>query len=119
MTKEFTSATDAAGPLGSASSDGLGPLLPERAAFEHWVNTERPSLHATVRTYDESMALAHVMDAAWLAWKAARATERERMIADGWRQTRYAAPVTDCEACLTPDACAIRGQCGHYLRERG
>ena len=26
MTKEFTSATDAAGPLGSASSDGLGPL---------------------------------------------------------------------------------------------
>ena len=49
---------------------------------------------------------------------AAVAAERERMIADGWRQTRYVAPVTDCEACLTPDACAIRGQCGHYLRER-
>lgn len=49
---------------------------------------------------------------------AAVAAERERMIADGWRQTRYAAPVTDCEACLTPDACAIRGQCGHYLREQ-
>ncbi len=45
-------------------------------------------------------------------------TQRERMIADGWRQTRYEAPVTDCEACLTPDACALRGQCGHYLRER-
>ena len=46
------------------------------------------------------------------------AAERERMIADGWRKTRYEAPVTECEACLTPDACAIRGQCGHYLRER-
>ena len=49
---------------------------------------------------------------------AAVAAEREQMIADGWRQTRYVAPVTDCEACLTPDACAIRGQCAHYLRER-
>lgn len=44
----------------------------ERAAFERWVDTERPSLHAAVRTYDETMAMAHVMDAAWLAWKAAR-----------------------------------------------
>ena len=43
---------------------------------------------------------------------------REAMVADGWRKTRYAAPVTECEACLTPDACSIRGQCGHYLRER-
>lgn len=49
--------------------------------------------------------------------ESAVAAERERMIADGWRQTRYVAPVTDCEACLTPDACALRGQCGHYLRE--
>lgn len=44
--------------------------------------------------------------------------QREQMIADGWRQTAYAAPVTDCEACLTPDACSLRGQCGHYLREQ-
>lgn len=27
-------------------------------------------------------------------------------------------PILDCEACMTPDACAIRGQCAHYLRER-
>ena len=43
--------------------------------------------------------------------------ERERMVADGWRKTRYVSPVTDCEACLTKDACQIRGQCAHYLRE--
>lgn len=29
---------------------------------------------------------------------------------------QYAALVADCEACLTPDACAIRGQCAYYLR---
>ena len=43
--------------------------------------------------------------------------ERERMVADGWRKTRYVSPVTVCEACLTEDACQIRGQCAHYLRE--
>ena len=47
----------------------------------------------------------------------ALANQREQMMADGWRQTRYEAPVTDCEACLTPDACSLRGQCAHYLRE--
>ncbi len=31
-------------------------------------------------------------------------------------KAKYVAAVTDCEACLTPDACAIRGQCAHYLR---
>ena len=30
---------------------------------------------------------------------------------------RYKWPVTECEACLTEDACRIRGQCAHYLRE--
>lgn len=35
------------------------------------------------------------------------------------RPDYVSAPITDCEACLTPDACAIRGQCAHYLRERG
>ena len=45
------------------------------------------------------------------------AAERERMVADGWRKTRYVSPVTNCEACLTEDACQIRGQCAHYLRE--
>lgn len=50
--------------------------------------------------------------------EAALSAQREQMVADGWRQTKYVAPVTDCEACLTPDACAIRGQCGHYLREK-
>ena len=30
----------------------------------------------------------------------------------------YVARVTECEACLTEDACRIRGQCAHYLRER-
>lgn len=48
-----------------------------RSSFERWVNTERPSLHSAVHTYDESMALVHVMDAAWLAWQAAVAHERE------------------------------------------
>ena len=32
---------------------------------------------------------------------------------------KYVARVTDCEGCLTQDACVIRGQCAHYLRERG
>ena len=32
-------------------------------------------------------------------------------------QPRYEAIVTECEACMTEDACRIRGQCGHYLRE--
>lgn len=56
---------------------------PERAEFERWVDIERPSLRAAVRTYDESLALAHVMDAARLAWEAGRAAERER-IAAAW-----------------------------------
>lgn len=34
------------------------------------------------------------------------------------RRPEYEAPVTECEACLTEDACRIRGQCAHYLRER-
>ena len=29
----------------------------------------------------------------------------------------YVSRVTECEACLTEDACRIRGQCAHYLRE--
>jgi hypothetical protein len=33
-------------------------------------------------------------------------------------QSKYVSgPITECEACLTPDACALRGQCAHYLRE--
>ena len=66
------------------------------------------------RAYNRPAAVAIAM----AVGAAVEAKVRERMIADGWRQTRYVAPVTDCEACLTPDACAIRGQCGHYLRER-
>ena len=34
------------------------------------------------------------------------------------KQPRYEAIVTECEACMTEDACRIRGQCAHYLRER-
>jgi len=34
------------------------------------------------------------------------------------RKPEYVARVTECEACLTEDACRIRGQCAHYLRER-
>ena len=30
---------------------------------------------------------------------------------------KYEAPVKECEACMTEDACRIRGQCAHYLRE--
>ena len=66
--------------------------------------------------HKDTMAAYHVGQRA--IYTAGRSAEREQMIADGWRQTRYVAPVTDCEACLTPDACAIRGQCAHYLRER-
>ena len=66
--------------------------------------------------HKDTMAAYHVGQRA--SYTAGRSAEREQMIADGWRQTRYVAPVTDCEACLTPDACAIRGQCAHYLRER-
>lgn len=35
-----------------------------------------------------------------------------------WDARVYEMPVTDCEGCMTADACAIRGQCAHYLRER-
>lgn len=75
--------------------------------------------HGSIKCFAEDDARAHYA-AAVTEDALARFAEllRERMIADGWRQTRYVAPVTDCEACLTPDACAIRGQCGHYLRER-
>ena len=68
--------------------------------------------YTQVVTRESAQAYAEALAAARVA------QERERMVADGWRQTRYVAPVTDCEACLTPDACAIREQCGHYLRER-
>lgn len=40
MTTEHTSADQAAGPLGSASSEGLGPKAPERADRPlgvHWL----------------------------------------------------------------------------------
>jgi hypothetical protein len=70
--------SDQATPAVLRLNAGLGPLLPERAEFERWVDTERPSMRSAVRTYDESMALAHVMDGAWLAWQAGRAAERRR-----------------------------------------
>jgi hypothetical protein len=43
MTTESTNATNAAGPLGSASSEGLGAAAPERAAFERYFATSRKS----------------------------------------------------------------------------
>lgn len=33
------------------------------------------------------------------------------------RRRLYVAPVTECEGCMTEDACRVRGQCAHYLRE--
>lgn len=42
---------------------------PERAEFERWVNTERPSLWSVVTTYLEH-ADVHMIHSAWLAWKA-------------------------------------------------
>ena len=41
------------------------------------------------------------------------------LLVDAKGRGDYVARVTDCEGCLTQDACAIRGQCAHYLRERG
>lgn len=120
---------DVASPCGSALSEGLGPLL-EPAA---WANSsdllsaklgrERYGAQGACEqhTWREGGPTDYHGAALYTAEQVRKlmAAERERMIADGWRQTRYVAPVTDCEACLTPDACAIRGQCGHYLRERG
>jgi len=91
-------------------TDGLGPLV------------ERLLKYSDIRRNDprENREALRDLIVGELAdeLQAVRKDVREQMIADGWRQTRYLAPVTDCEACLTPDACAIRGQCGHYLRER-
>lgn len=107
-----TEGTSATAVGGSALSEGLGPLLPKREVLSvvaEW---------ALAGHITERGVTCEAGDAIRAAVAAEVAAERERMIADGWRQTRYAAPVTDCEACLTSDACAIRGQCGHYLRER-
>ena len=41
-----------------------------------------------------------------------------RVLKPAVRPDYVSAPVTECECCMTPDACAIRGQCAHYLRER-
>lgn len=117
-------------PVKVASTDGLGPAneaqpLPEPAGFRTRYRSEPGMIGHYPWTYADqgrrrierpSCEYEDLFTADQV--RAAVAAERERMIADGWRQTRYAAPVTDCEACLTPDACAIRGQCGHYLRER-
>jgi hypothetical protein len=106
--------------LGLGSSDVLGPL-PDTTLAEirnDAINQARLSETGTAYWGSNWREVRKLYTAAEMHAYAAqeRAAERERMIADGWRQTRYTAPVTDCEACLTPDACAIRG---HYLRERG
>jgi hypothetical protein len=105
---EATDAPTKAPAVGSQVDLVLGPLF-EKALVDFGVACRFGDTAARQGTAERIRAAARALLAA----------ERERMIADGWRQTRYVAPVTDCEACLTPDACAIRGQCGHYLRERG
>ena len=106
-------------PAKVASNDQLG-----HAAEARWYAVTKSGLATLCASERDALESAAGFDVAYPHSAPHRAVllgdvaaERERMIADGWRQTRYAAPVTDCEACLTPDACAIRGQCGHYLRE--
>lgn len=119
MSTDDSSAAD----RGSGFSAGLGALVARlRACAEDpmWdAHAEVPKALLA----DAASALQETADMAghYMAQRdearQALANQRDQMIADGWRQTRYEAPVTDCEACLTPDACSIRGQCAHYLRE--
>lgn len=106
-------------PANNDSRPAVGaPVEPTvRLAFERWFSDDGKWPKAVERGAGGCYMLASAQ-AAWEAWKACTMATLEQLTADGWRQTRYEAPVTNCEACLTPDACAIRGQCGHYLRER-
>lgn len=96
-------------PANVGSNDGLGVLV------------ERMLSYSDIRRNDprESRELLRDLLVEELRDElhAQMVAERERMVADGWRKTRHVSPVTDCEACLTEDACQIRGQCAHYLRE--
>lgn len=49
----------------------------ERADFERWVDIERPSLRVDSWGDSEDMARAHVLEAAWLGWKAGKAAAAE------------------------------------------
>jgi hypothetical protein len=50
-------------------------------------------------------------------WSPVWANAREALAAHEAHSKYVSGPITECEACLTPDACALRGQCAHYLRE--
>jgi hypothetical protein len=87
-----------------------------RPAFERWFSEDGKWPAAVLR--DGSGYMLASAQAAWTAWKACTLATLVQLTADGWRQTRYESAVTECEACLTEDACRLRGQCAHYLRER-
>jgi hypothetical protein len=75
MTTESTNATNAAGPLGSASSEGLGPAAPERAAFARWCRENgHGELDDMLTPLDRSLRALM-----WPVWQGAVAAERERL----------------------------------------
>lgn len=106
---ELPEASESIPPCGIASTDGLGPLVERLLRYSDIRRNDPRENREALRDLILSELRDALADTEWAV--------REAMVADGWRKTRYVAPVTDCEACLTPDACSIRGQCAHYLRE--
>jgi hypothetical protein len=50
-------------------------------------------------------------------WSPVWANARASLAAHDAQSKYVSGPITECEACMTPDACTLRGQCAHYLRE--
>ena len=97
-------------PLGLSLSEGLGRVVPERAAFDKWQADSAPELWENNR--------ASLGGTAWATWVAAKEDARRNMEFVGW-QKRLTHPVYGAESwafCDGSTADALRGRPGYEVR---
>ena len=97
-------------PLALRLSEGLGRVVPERAAFDRWQADSAPELWENNR--------ASLGGTAWATWVAAKEHARSNMEFAGW-QKRLTHPVYGAEDwafCDATTADFLRGRPGYEVR---
>jgi hypothetical protein len=77
MTDKATESHEPATPRGVSSSEGLGRVVPERAAFDRWQADSAPEL------WENNCA--SLGGTAWAAWVGAKEHARKQMEHVGWQ----------------------------------
>ena len=90
------------------------PLAPERAAFVAWMR-DFANVADNYWMRDPKMGEHDAALSAWLYQQREIDRLRAALLTCG-RQA--VATVTECEACMTPDVCQLRGTCDHYAAEK-